>query len=86
MRINIEKQYSPVLRGEREDTGQKMETVLSEEENNDNEFGEKKIRLLNKENQDYIGSISFDYISKNDNKFIKVRFVGIKEETSRAGL
>ncbi|MFA5131158.1 MAG: hypothetical protein WC467_01910 [Patescibacteria group bacterium] len=86
MKINIEKQFNPVFRGKQEDSEQKIETILSNEEDNDNEFGEKKIRLLNKENQDFIGSISFDYISKNDNKFIKVRFAGIGDNYNRKDL
>lgn len=52
---------------------------MSDEEDNNNELGKKKIRLLNKENQGLIGSISFDYISKNEVEFIKVRFIGIKD-------
>jgi len=86
MKINIEKQNNPVFRGKREDSEPEIETILSDEENNDNEFGEKKIKLLNKENQDFVGSISFDYISKNDNKFIKIRFAGIKDIYNRKDL
>jgi len=64
----------------------KVETILSDEENNDNKFGEKKVRLLNKESQDFVGSISFDYVLKNDNKFIKIRFAGVKETYNRKDL
>lgn len=59
---------------------------MSDEEDNDNEYGEKKIRLLNKDTQEFIGSISFDYISKNDGKFIKVRFAGVGDAYSRKDL
>lgn len=84
--IKIMPTFDPVFRVEKKESEQKIETVLSDDEDNNNEFGEKKIRLLNKENQGLIGSISFDYISKNEGKFIKVRFAGIEDAYSRKDL
>ncbi len=78
--------FDPIFRAEKKESEQKIETVLSDEEDNNNELGEKKIKLLNKENQDLIGSISFDYISKNESEFIKVRFAGIEDSYSRKDL
>lgn len=78
--------FDPVFRAEKKESERRIETVSSDEEDNNNELGEKKIRLINKENQDFIGSISFDYISKNGDKFIKVRFAGIEDTYSRKDL
>lgn len=86
MKMNFEKISNPIFRDKREDSEEKIETILSEEENNDNEYGEKKIKLLNNNNQESIGNISFDYIERGNGKFIKVRFVGMEDDYKRKDL
>lgn len=86
MKIRIDQKYNPIFREKREDSEQKIKTIVSSEENNNNEYGEKKIKLLNKENQELVGNISFDYILKGENQMIKVRFTGVEDKYKRKDL
>ena len=41
MKIRIDQKYNPIFREKREDSEQKIKTIVSSEENNNNEHGEK---------------------------------------------
>jgi Acetyltransferase (GNAT) family len=63
-----------------------IKLILSKEETNNDVFGDKKIKISIEGEQEFIGSISFDYISKSGKKFIQVKGVFIKNIYSRKGL
>jgi len=76
------KTLDPVFR-EKKKSNENIETYFSEEAENDNEFGARIIKLFNKENNELIGNISFDY---DIDKMIKVRFVGVDDKYKRNDL
>lgn len=68
---------SPIFREKAESKIEIPPLSFSEEKDNDEGLGEKRIDLLNKNTKEEIGSIYFDYPKKDTEKLLKVRGVGM---------
>jgi hypothetical protein len=76
--IKIMPTFNPVFRPEKEKSEKIVETYFSaEERNNTAGNGDFMIKLLNKDNQEEIGTMTYDYDENSERPMIKIRTVGI---------
>ena len=83
--IKITQVKDPVFREKHEPKIEVKETAFSDEQENtkntDGEKGEKFLTLINKDNQETIGNLFYDYPKEgNNNEILKVRFAGIEDK------
>ena len=83
--IKITLVKDPIFREKHEPKIEVKEIVFSDEqdniENKDGEKGEKFFTFINKDNQEIVGNLFYDYPKEgNKNKIFKVRFVGIEDK------
>ena len=83
--IKITLVKDPIFREKHEPKVEVKETVFSEEQENtnnkDGEKGEKFFSLINKDNQEIIGNLFYDYPKEdNKNRILKIRFAGIEDK------
>lgn len=76
--IKIRPTFNPVFRPEKEKPEKIVETYFSvEEKSNTAGNGDFMIKLLNKDNQEEIGTMTYDYDENSERSMIKIRTVGI---------
>jgi len=76
--IKIMPTFNPVFRPEKEEPEKIVETYFSsEEKNNTVGNGDFMIKLLNKDNQEKIGTMTYDYDENPERPMIKIRTVGV---------
>lgn len=76
--IKIMPTFNPVFRPEKEKSEKIVETYFSaEEKNNTAGNGDFMIKLLNKDNQEEIGTMTYDYDENSERPMIKIRTVGV---------
>lgn len=76
--IKIRPTFNPIFRPEKENSGEVIETYFSAEENNKTfGNGDFMIKLLNKKNQEEIGTMTYDYDKNLERPMIKIRTVGV---------
>lgn len=76
--IKIMPTFNPVFRPEKEKPEKIVETYFSvEEKSNTAGNGDFMIKLLNKDNQEEIGTMTYDYDENSERSMIKIRTVGI---------
>jgi predicted GNAT family acetyltransferase len=83
--IKITQVKDPIFREKHEPKIEVKETAFSDEQENtkntDGEKGEKFLTLINKDNQETIGNLFYDYPKEgNNNEILKVRFAGIEDK------
>jgi predicted GNAT family acetyltransferase len=83
--IIITKVKDPIFREKHEPQIEVKETSFSEEQHNtkntDGEKGEKFFTLINKDNQETIGHLFYDYPKENDKDgILKIRFAGVEDK------
>ncbi|MDP2922361.1 MAG: hypothetical protein Q8O30_01390 [Candidatus Omnitrophota bacterium] len=82
--IKILPTFDPIFRSERKESEKQVETYFSNEEKNDTAGnGSYKIELLNKDNQEGVGTITYDYDLIGETPMIKIRTVGVSLEYQR---
>ena len=86
MKFTILPTFNPVFREKRTDPSEKIETFFSDEIENDNGIGARKIGLINQDNKELVGNISFDYDFDDHSKMIRVRSVGVDHRYQRHDL
>jgi hypothetical protein len=76
--IKIGPTFNPIFRPERENSEKIIETYFSvEEKNNTAGNGDFMIKLLNKDNQEEIGTMTYDYNESSEKPMIKIRTVSV---------
>ena len=76
MKFEIKKTKDPIYREKKEQNNETPNFLFSEEEDNNNGFGQKIIKLFD-ENKNLVGNISFDYPDNNPSKMLQIKFVGV---------
>ena len=74
------------FRKKQESARRQIEFIPCEEGDNRDIYGRKRIKLLDKNSLEFIGSISFDYISRGNKKFIKVSKAVVLGDYQGSGL
>lgn len=82
MKIRIEKIKSPIYREKKEENKDNINFTFSEEKESDNGFGEKIIKLFDK-NKNLIGNICFDYPKDDLHGKIKIKFIATDPKFQR---
>lgn len=82
--IKFELKKDPIFREKQEPQIEVHEMSFSGEQDNgsntNGESGEKTFSLINKDNNEVIGSICYDYPKDESNNILKVRFAGLEEK------
>lgn len=83
--IKITQVKDPVFREKHEPQIEVKETAFSQEEyntkNTDGEKGDKFFTIINKDNQEVIGRLFYDYPKEDtENRILKIRFSGVEDK------